>query len=165
MNKYLFAVLVASLLVACGQQKSAQGDNKPASNASVEVAKPAQELKLIEDTQYISDKLKTVPTVSKVIIYTEETDPNHLLGRPGQYTAKLNFIDSRYKNKGDGFGTVEVFKNQDDLNRRYDYVDQLGKQTSLALMYQYKHGNLLMRLDHALTPTQAKEYEAALNGM
>ena len=170
MNKLLNTIFLASLLATgCGQKPAPSTANPPApqaSNAPVEVAKPpTEEKKLIEDTQYISDKLKTIPTLAKVVIYTEETDPNHLLGRPGQYTAKVNFADSRYKNLGLDVGTVEVFKNLGDLDRRYDYVDQLGKQTTMALRYQYKHGNLLMRLDHALTPTQAKEFEAAFNSM
>ena len=170
MNKLLNCVLLVCLLTAgCGQKEAKSTTNPPTaqpSNAPVEVAKaPVEEKKLIEDTKYISDKLKTIPTLTKVVIYTEETDPNHLLGRPGQYSAKVNFSDSRYKSLGLDVGTVEVFKNLEDLDRRYDYVDQLGKQTTMALRYQYKHGNLLMRLDHALTPTQAKEFEAAFNSM
>ena len=34
-------------------------------------------------------------TIGKVIVYTEETDPNDLLGRPGQYTSKAAFTDTR----------------------------------------------------------------------
>jgi hypothetical protein len=33
--------------------------------------------------------------VSGVVVHTPETDPNHLLGRPGQYTGKIDFHDER----------------------------------------------------------------------
>src|SRR5438309_1652240 len=36
-----------------------------------------------------------VPSMGGVVNYTDATDPNRLLGRPGQYASKANFIDSR----------------------------------------------------------------------
>jgi len=42
--------------------------------------------------QVISQK---VPTVTLTVVYTAATDRNHLLGRPGGYTSKASFADSR----------------------------------------------------------------------
>ena len=168
MKKILLTSAVLFSLAACGGDKSAKAPAPAAASASVEVAKiaqPAPEMKLIEDTQYITDQLKTIPTLGNVVIYTEDTDPNHLLGRPGQYIGKLNFGDTRYKNqKAEDFATIEIFKTEAERDARYDYVDSVTKGTPF-FMYQYKHENLLMRLPHEMTPTQAKEYEAALNRM
>ena len=91
MKKATLCLLSILVLAACNQSTSSQEtkvEEPKSSSASVEVARPeptAPELKLIEDMQYITDKLKTIPTLGKVVIYTEETDPNHRLGRPGQY--------------------------------------------------------------------------------
>lgn len=161
--KKLLALTCLLALTACGENTATQ---TPATPSGVEVAKPipAAELKLIEDTQYITDKLKTIPTIGKIVIYTEETDPNSLLGRPGQYIGKLNFTDTRYKVGTESFGTIEIFKNKEDLEERYQYVENVTKGTPY-LMYQFKHENLLLRLPHEMTPTQAKEYEAVLNQM
>lgn len=170
MKKATLCLLSILALAACNQSTSSQEtkvEEPKSSSASVEVARPestAPELKLIEDMQYITDKLKTIPTLGKVVIYTEETDPNHRLGRPGQYFAKLNFTDTRYKSEPENFGTIEVFKTREELEERYDYVASVTKGTPY-LVYQFKHENLLMRLPQEMTPTQAKEYEAALEQM
>ena len=170
MKKATLCLLSILALAACNQSTSSQEtkvEEPKSSSASVEVARTeptAPELKLIEDMQYITDKLKTIPTLGKVVIYTEETDPNHRLGRPRQYFAKLNFTDTRYKSEPENFGTIEVFKTREELEERYDYVASVTKGTPY-LVYQFKHENLLMRLPHEMTPTQAKEYEAALEKM
>jgi hypothetical protein len=57
------------------------------------------------------------PAVTTIQTYTDATDPNHLLGRPGQYTSKVNFVDSRLAppsnpaliDVNDG-GSVEAFR-------------------------------------------------------
>ncbi|MBF0802933.1 MULTISPECIES: hypothetical protein [unclassified Neisseria] len=164
---YLLFILA---LTACNQQlpspEAATGGAK-ASSATVEVARPeppTPELKLIEDTQYITDKLKTIPTLGKVVIYTEDTDPNKLLGRQGQYIGKLNFNDTRYQMHPENFGTIEIFKTKGELEDRYNYVATVTKSTPFTV-YQFKHENLLMRLPHDMTPTQVKEYQAALEQM
>ena len=60
--------------------------------------------------------------VRTVNVYTEETDPNKLLGRPGQYVGKANFRNPRADSddlKGldvsEG-GSIEVFTSEDVSN-------------------------------------------------
>ena len=154
-------------LVACTPDKTSS-TTPVSSSATVTVAKveeQKEELKLIEDIKYITDKLKTVQTLGDVVIYTEDTDPNKLLGRPHQYTGKLNFSDTRYKEtKASDFATIEIFQNEQDLEDRYNYVETVTKSTPF-LMYQFKHKNLLLRIPHEMAPSQTKEYEAALKQM
>lgn len=99
--------------------------------------------------------------------FDEETDPNKMLGRPGQYVEKVIFWDSRTGDpeRTDAIGTVEVFKSEKDLGRRMDYVERIGQKMPMLLQYQFKHKKMLLRLDKKLTPTQAKEYEKALKKM
>ncbi len=106
--------------------------------------------------------------VRDVVSVTAESDDNHLLGRPGQYTSKVFFYDGRHpKRTGDdeGENTIEAFNNPIDAKRRHDYVDAMTKDMPMLLQYQYLEGNVLLRLHKVLTPAEAKAYQTALTGM
>lgn len=117
-----------------------------------------------------------VPFIGNIVVYTEETDLNNLLGRPNQYIYKATFEDIRLEqtNKSldsDYFseeeinepigGTVEVFINTKDLNNRKKYIETLSSNMSIFNQYIYSSANVLLRLDNKLTPSQAQEYEKA----
>jgi hypothetical protein len=109
-------------------------------------------------------KASGIPVRSEVI-YTAETDPNKLLGRPNQYTEKASWADERLKQGATGElsgGTVEVFDSAESLERRKRYVEEIGKSVPFLAQYVYAHKNVLLRLDHSLTPKQAGEYENIL---
>ena len=105
--------------------------------------------------------------------FDEKTDPNKQLGRPNQYIDKVSWpdplVDPKFESDGhydsdippEEFigGTVEKFKNQADLNRRYNYIKNITLSMPTLNQYMYKKGLFLMRLDKEFTPTQAKEYE------
>lgn len=105
--------------------------------------------------------------VGEYVVYTPETDPNQLLGRPGQYTGKANFRDATLQPElttidlGDG-GTVEVFTSVEDAQARREYVEQQLTILPLPPQYIYLEGTVLMRLSHRVLPDQALLYEAAL---
>ncbi|NFR85814.1 hypothetical protein FDF26_11380 [Clostridium botulinum] len=105
--------------------------------------------------------------INKVIITTAENDVNKLLGRPNQYTSKINFSDSRLEQYDEDNnpvgGTIEVFDNKEDAKSRKDYVETIEKKVSAFSQYIYLYKNILVRLDHDLTPDQAKVYENAFN--
>lgn len=115
----------------------------------------------------IVNKLKEkIPNIGKVVVYTAETDINELLGRPNQYTSKVQFADNRlsqeFIEENDAVGgTVEVFENEKDMNNRKEYIESISSQASIFAEYTYSAGNALLRLDNELTPEQAKEYEEA----
>lgn len=100
--------------------------------------------------------------LGNVIVYTEETDVNKMLGRPGQYISKVNFEDDRLdqldKDNPAG-GSIETFNNSEDLNNRKEYIEGIEKKMPATMEYIYANGNYMLRLDKQLTPTQAKEYE------
>ena len=100
--------------------------------------------------------------ITNEVIYTAETDPNELLGRPHQYIAKLSWIDNRIASSGDSGvdtgGTIETFSNEEDLLARKEYIDELSK-TPLFAQYIYSNGLLLLRISANLTPDEAKGYE------
>jgi hypothetical protein len=45
--------------------------------------------------QVVTALTQRVPTVIPSVVYTAETDPNHLLGRPTGYQSKATFADRR----------------------------------------------------------------------
>ena len=110
--------------------------------------------------------------VGESVAYTAKTDPNDLLGRPNQYTSKVNFKDTRLKpdSLADDLdvqegGSIEVFENKSDAIRRKEYIEGIGKGFSPFSEYTYREGTVLLRLSHRLLPKQAAEYEDALNGI
>ncbi|MFF4644936.1 hypothetical protein [Streptomyces sp. NPDC001389] len=111
-----------------------------------------------------------VPTAKLGATVTAENDPNHLLGRPGQYTSKITFIDGRIKatdteglQAGDiGYGgSVETFASNADAKTRHDYIQTVTKGVPGLAEYDYLHGTTLIRVSHLLTPEQAADYEKA----
>jgi hypothetical protein len=98
--------------------------------------------------------------------YTAASDPNSLLGRPGQYVSKANFHDSRLDASTswdvDGGGSIETFANKGDTSRRVKYVKAITGSSSLFAEYDYSIDTTLLRLSHLLTPDQAASYESAL---
>ena len=102
--------------------------------------------------------------IGKIVVYTEETDLNNLLGRPNQYTSKIQFADNRldqsYVEENDAKGgTIEVFGTKEDMEKRKDYIETISSSASLFTQYIYSKGYAILRLDVELTPEQAKEYE------
>jgi hypothetical protein len=102
--------------------------------------------------------------IGKVKAYTADTDANGLLGRPNQYTGKTNFEDTRITaDDADVCESIEVFADGQDLEARKTYIESVMNYTPMVQQYLYAHKNILLRLDDALTPDQAKDYETVLN--
>lgn len=101
-------------------------------------------------------------------MYSVDNDPNHLLGRPHQYTSKANWHDTRLKLSSgldvSGGGSIESFANVDDLHARGDYVGRITRSAAVYAEYEYTSisGLFLLRLGHELTPDQASGYTSAL---
>lgn len=109
--------------------------------------------------------------IGDVTVYTATSDPNALLGRPGQYMAKLNFLDTRLSRQTPGSievedgGSVEVFGSPADAKARYDYVQAVTKGNPLITEYDELQGVVLLRLSHRLTPDQAIAYQRVLTAV
>jgi len=99
--------------------------------------------------------------IGTVQVYDATSDPNTLLGRPGQYTAKFNFADTRLEQPQDDVtgGSIESFANDKDLTNRVEYVKSITESTPMFAEYEYTNGLMFLRLDKGLTPDQAAEYD------
>lgn len=167
----ILGVLMALSLCACGNADSdAQGSGDQSQEQQEE------EKSVLETAE---DYLKALEEagcgITEIYTWTEETDSNGLLGRPGQYTSKADFMDENIDpaNKVDPVeeyglpgGTVEVFENEKDCDARYEYLEGFN-DPSMGIMalnqYMYKNGNVILRVSYDLTPTQAEAYETAFN--
>ena len=157
-------LLAVAVGVACGGDEAA-----PAAAASQPTSQPASRPATAEAI-VAALKAAGLP-ITGVQVYTAESDPNALLGRPGQYTGKANFtvdgIPEERRRTDRPFdivngGAVEVFSTVADLESRKTYLDAFR---SLAPEYTIPHGTVLLRLSYALTPDQAATYEAALKAL
>lgn len=167
-------ILLALLLSACSSE-SAQpsGASTPGGSdqtgASQTATDPATSTETAEDVfQRIE---KEVPTAKLVKVYTEDDDPNKLLGRPNGYDSKIAFSDSRVPKKELEFaekdaiergGSIEVFPDASGAKARSDYIQAVQSGGALGSEYHYLDGPILVRVTGNLTPTKAKVYEAAL---
>lgn len=106
--------------------------------------------------------------VKQAAVYRAADDPNHLLGRPGGYTSKVAFVDTRLTDPGGqpgdvvNGGGIEVFASTGDATARDKYVSGIAKSVAFLSEYDYQSGRVLLRLSHLLTPTQAAAYQHAL---
>jgi hypothetical protein len=102
--------------------------------------------------------------VDNIIDYNEETDENGLLGRPNQYTSKVNFADTRleqYDIEDPVGGTVEVFTTKKDMERRKKYIESIQDAAQIlvnAYIYVSDDGLALLRISFELTPAEAQKY-------
>lgn len=107
--------------------------------------------------------------IGEYVVYDEQTDPNDLLGRPGQYTGKANFHDERLEFDEDfdtsSGGAVEVFADREDAQVRKDYVDAISQAGPMFVQYSYLQGTVLLRVAGDITPTDAAAYESAFLAM
>lgn len=106
--------------------------------------------------------------LGNIIVYDETTDPNGNLGRPNQYTEKINFADTRldqYDENDPLGGTVEIFATRKDAELRYNYVQSVYESFPLLAHYCYLQENILLRITFDLTPTQAEEYQVAFEAL
>lgn len=151
------AMIVVALAIVCG----APTPTPTSISAPVTTATPTLE------GEILALKQAGLP-IGEVVVLTAETDPNDLLGRPGQYIAKGYWVDTRLPTQEtldmDAGGTIEIFGNEEDLATRKAYIEILAK-SSLFVQYIYAEGLVLLRLPNAFTPKQATEYEKALRGI
>lgn len=121
----------------------------------------------LPDSESLLTELKTKNSnLDKIQAFTEETDPNEKLGRPGYYISKADFSDSRLDQEGSEYlvgGTLETFSSKGDCDKRAEYLNKLNDPSIGVLavnQYIYKYDNVLLRVDYNLTPEQANEYKS-----
>jgi hypothetical protein len=115
------------------------------------VINPPAASKNVLNAEEYGNKLKEAGlAIDNVEVSTAENDTNQLLGRPNQYTSKINFDN----------GSIEVFANKSDAERRKEYIDSIGKKMSIFAEYSYiNDAGVLLRVNKKVIPNDAKKYE------
>lgn len=172
-KRILTAALVMIMIIGgCGGGNSDNNSEKDHDKSNIENKQEQESDAEVErevTTEAIIDAFKNgITTVGDAIVYTEETDVNELLGRPNQYTGKADFSDTRAEQGGEYLvgGTVETFNSKEDCDSRWNYLKQFDSADAGALglkQYVYKYEKVLLRIDYALTPSQAEEYRNIMN--
>ncbi|WP_055491690.1 hypothetical protein [Streptomyces sp. TP-A0356] len=169
MRRFVLPIAAAVLLLttACNNGKAT-----PTVDGSVPIGKPAASK--LDATSAFKQLSAAVPTAKLSGTVTADNDPNHLLGRPNQYTSKITFTDSRIKASDVQFtkpgdvdrgGAIEVFTDPTDAAARAKYIQAVTKSMPALAEYDYVHGTVLVRVSHYLTPAQAAAYKAAADGL
>ncbi|NYJ03194.1 hypothetical protein HNR19_003892 [Nocardioides thalensis] len=119
------------------------------------------------DVDAIVASVEDVPSVTKSVRLTDDTDPDKMLGSEEGYSEAAVFYDSRLKCPQPGIdcgAVLEVWADADGAKERSGYLKALqsGMQ-SLGTEYHYRDGALLLRVNGDLTAKQAEEYQAAFN--
>lgn len=125
--------------------------------------------------QVLAALRERVPSIAETTVYTPDSDPNKLLGRPGQYTSKAAFHDPRVAPADVEFesepfavrrgGDIEVFEDASAAQKRADYIGSIVNGPGAGVFgaeYMYVRGGILLRVSGALSPAIAAEYERAL---
>ncbi len=158
MGRRIIILAFALALVACGGASHAAGTVAPTATRSGRFPATA-------DGVVQALKAAGVP-IASVTTFTATTDPNHELGRPGGYTAKINWLDTRITQETSGIqggGSVEVFCDANGAKARVDYITKLVNGLGgVVSEYDYQRGPIVLRVSGLLTPDQAKVYEQAL---
>lgn len=155
-----------SLLNACASRQAVNLAQLEANAANV--AQPAPTTPDLLTTEAVLDAFKNANLpLTDVIVYTEATDKNNLLGRPHQYVGKINFSDKRVKNTAmtKQGNSIEVFLTQEDLEARKNYTEGISKSGGPFAQYVYSHKNVLLRLVHQILPKDAAQYETILKSL
>lgn len=166
--RHRLATTVAVLTLSLAACSSSATDNPaPTTSADAKASAPAVPATASTAFQAIGSHVSTAKLTTTV---TASNDPNHLLGRPHQYTSKVTFSDSRIDaddvsglRKGDVLrgGAVEVFATAEDATARAAYIQEVTKSMPALAEYDFVHGAVLVRVSHYLTPKQAAEYDTS----
>jgi hypothetical protein len=143
-----------------------EADEASEANSETGTGTPAGLVALTEDEVVEALSGSDLP-ITSLEVFDAETDPNSLLGRPGQYTVKVSWEDGRLTDSVDPEGTVEVFPDVESMQRRADYIEQIGQEAPMLLQWIFtdERTGAVLRVSSDLTPDQADEYEAWLKSL
>lgn len=179
---FLSAVLILAAFTGCSAESNSQSsssESKVEQSEELEAMEEKSESETEEETEgptspavevtasevmgYLLDNTSNIGTY---VEYDENTDVNGLLGRPGQYTSKINFAITTLEQtdpedpKG---GSIEVFSTDEDAKNRYDYIQSLAQNSPLFAEYDYLNGCVLLRINYDVAPSDEKLYEDAVS--
>ncbi len=121
---------------------------------------------------YVISCLGNIEGILDISAVTEDNDPNGHLGKAGGYTATVYFtyelvdlsqvFGETVIDKGtDGGGAVEVYANEDDANKRNDYLASFDGGVFASGSHRVV-GTCILRTSDKLTASQQTELETKM---
>lgn len=139
-------VLATVLVVILAMSLMACGENKESITAEI----------------FVSSFKEAGFPISDVEIYDENTDPNAVLGRPGEYIGKFNFTHEP-KPETYQYLTIEIFEKSADAKKREAYIVEINEAMGFMGEYTYLDSIYLLRIPFDLTTEEAELYNKAFN--
>jgi hypothetical protein len=166
MRALIVASFAALALTACSKANDTATAAPPGSATAPATTKPAAPKTA---RQYATALKSKLPRVRRIIVLTEDTDPNNMLGRPNGYVSAAVLIDPQGESpcSGQNVGAecgakVEVWPNVADAAARIKYVQQQLKQMPmLGTEYDYQAGPAVLRIHGTVKPSIARTYQRA----
>ncbi|WP_045876331.1 hypothetical protein [Pseudofrankia sp. DC12] len=110
-----------------------------------------------------------------VAVYTADSDPNQLLGKPGGYTSKIEFTDARTGVNPAGVtsqdpveigGSIEVFATAAGAGGRLQQLRQItAAGGQLTQEFDFQRDAVVLRISRYLAQAQAQAYSTALTAL
>jgi len=100
MKRLALAVALLALLAACNRD-GASSSKGNTTTLPPQAQGPPTTVKVPTAREFIAGFKRAGLPVGKVHCYTEDNDPNNLLGRPGGYIEKCSWADTRYPQNAD----------------------------------------------------------------
>jgi hypothetical protein len=164
----LLSVAIAGCSTGAFQHSSASS-TASARATTDRVAQPKKTVTIATSGELVRALNRRVGRIRVIKTYTAANDPNDLLGRPGGYSSKTAFADSRVKSadrdtsEKDAIingGSVEVYSTPSGAKKRAKYLRGILDGSNIfGTEYDYVSGTALLRLSQALTPAQARTYQ------
>lgn len=185
------AKVTAPEMATTAEEISAQANELEATDYSVQLEALATAKQALLDSikqreqitnptdAFVIQRLSGIDHIQTPTAVTEDMDPNGKLNKQGGYTATVFFLsdyvdqDSIYVSETDstgnevidkgtqGGGAVEVYANEDDANKRNEYLAGFDG-TIFSNGYHTVHGTCVVRISDEMTATQQQELEAAV---
>lgn len=172
----VFVTAVAFALAGCSSGSGGE-DQQAAVSSSAAVAStatPSEAADLAGASGIAQAMQAKIPTITKTVNLTEDTDPNDLLGRPHGYTSATILFDETVLSADDTDAcdttdpgvdcgaTIEVFASAADAEQRAKYIDSVTSGLGgLFTEYDTVSGTALLRAAGAMKPSEAATYKKA----
>jgi hypothetical protein len=159
----LIALLTVAALVGCSGGEPASTPVPTTATTTASTAPPAKAV----DIDTVVAKLQAAGGTNPFIA-NEDTDPNKLLGRPGQYTARAGLDypggdPSAETGRIERGIVVEIHPSAADATTRATFIaDTLKATPMLGTEYHYTAGPVLVRVTGDVTPANARKIEDAV---
>jgi hypothetical protein len=172
--RYVAPVVLALTVAACGGTATHSASSASSVTASPGTAPPSSaQASCSGSAAVLTARMKAAGLpITGLIVYNATTDPNHLLGRQGEYTSKDAWVDRAAVAAGAGSpssdpggtefgGGIEVFSTAADAQARLALLKAL--RPPFGDGYDYLAGSAILRLSNYLTPAQAAKFRAAFD--